>query len=446
MNYFELLKMQAEKHPDKTFLILDDQEYSYGEIWEKSQDLSKAMEDISGIQFIRQEDFLGQTLLFFAVEGAGGIPVILHSGMTDETVEELVQKNSVQGILWLQDGKIASKKFLSDGREIHEAKEDLSHVCMGALSSGSTGIPKLLYRTYESWADFFPVQNKIFEVKDSSRFFLQGSLGFTGNLNFFLAVLYEGGTVVTSDRMLVRTWGRLISMWKADVLYLVPSKLRLLMAGFCEKLPSVKMILAGSQTLSKKDLRAIHEKLERSRLILYYGASELSFITYIECDGINKNPADLGVPFPGISVKIGQDNLIYVDTPYGIQGAPRPCTVGDTGELDEQGHLLFYGRSQDWVNKCGYKISCTKIENRLREIPGVEDAVVLPVTDELRGQELAAFLVLAQDGCEKDVRKAIKDSFSNVEIPGHVCFIPEMPLNDRGKTDKERLLKYMSEK
>lgn len=28
-------------------------------------------------------------------------------------------------------------------------------ICMGALSSGSTSVPKVLYRTYESWAGFF---------------------------------------------------------------------------------------------------------------------------------------------------------------------------------------------------------------------------------------------------------------------------------------------------
>ncbi len=37
-------------------------------------------------------------------------------------------------------------------------------ICMGALSSGSTSVPKVLYRTYESWAGFFPIQNGIFNI------------------------------------------------------------------------------------------------------------------------------------------------------------------------------------------------------------------------------------------------------------------------------------------
>ncbi len=442
MNYFELLKIQAEKYHEKTFLILDDREYSYEEIFERSIELSRQLNDVHGVQLISDGGFLGQLLLFFAVQGAGGVPVILHGGLSQEGAARLAEKNPVQGLVQLENGKILYEAFDSNVTKNQKTAEDMTDVCMGALSSGSTGLPKLLYRSYESWGDFFPVQNKIFGVDETSRFFLQGSLGFTGNLNFLMSILYAGSAAITSDKIMVKTWGRLMKDYGADVLYLVPSKLRLLMAGYNGQLDSVKKILAGSQLLSKKDLRDIKENFKNARLILYYGASELSYITYVDSVKMNKNPGDLGVTFPGISVSIGEDSLIYVDTPYGVKGSPRPCTVGDTGEIDERGHLLFYGRSQDWVNKCGYKISCTKIENILLEIPGVEDAAVISAEDELRGQELAAFIVLDDRTSEEYARKSLKQRLSNVEIPGYVYFISEIPLNDRGKHDRSSLLKY----
>lgn len=33
---------------------------------------------------------------------------------------------------------------------------------MGVMTSGTTGSSKVLFRTMESWADYFPVQNKLF--------------------------------------------------------------------------------------------------------------------------------------------------------------------------------------------------------------------------------------------------------------------------------------------
>lgn len=72
-------------------------------------------------------------------------------------------------------------------------------------TSGSTDAPKILRRTFESWADFFPTQNKIFRVDESSRLFMHGDLNFTGNLNALLSILYAGGSVVTTDKFAPKT-------------------------------------------------------------------------------------------------------------------------------------------------------------------------------------------------------------------------------------------------
>ena len=83
-------------------------------------------------------------------------------------------------------------------------------------TSGSTVAPKIFRRTFESWADFFPTQNKIFRVDESSRLFMHGSLDFTGNLNAFLSILHAGGSVVTTDKFAPKTWLELIELSRAD--------------------------------------------------------------------------------------------------------------------------------------------------------------------------------------------------------------------------------------
>lgn len=61
---------------------------------------------------------------------------------------------------------------------------------MGAMTSGTTGRAKVLFRTYESWAGFFEEQNRVFGVTPDSCMFAQGSLAFTGNLNLYMGALY----------------------------------------------------------------------------------------------------------------------------------------------------------------------------------------------------------------------------------------------------------------
>ena len=176
----------------------------------------------------------------------------------------------------------------------------------------------------------------------------------------------------------------------------------------------------------------------QSKIFLYYGASELNYITYALCDDPKRNPANLGKPFPGIRLSV-KDGLVYVDTPYHVSGIGIPFTVKDTGCLNEDGELIFQGRREAWINKGGVKISITRIENALRKVPGIREAAVLRCRDDRRGDDLAAFLVKSPDAEEGEIRQSLRRYLKAVEVPSHVFFLKELPLNDRGKIDRKAL-------
>lgn len=71
---------------------------------------------------------------------------------------------------------------------------------MAVMTSGTSGENKLLFRTFESWYDYFPIQNEIFHITPESRLFMQGSLAFTGNMNLYMAQLSAGATILSEDR------------------------------------------------------------------------------------------------------------------------------------------------------------------------------------------------------------------------------------------------------
>lgn len=128
-----------------------------------------------------------------------------------------------------------------------------------------------------------------------------------------------------------------------------------------------------------------------------------------------------------------------MDTAYHVSGVTIPFTVRDAGWLNERGELMFEGRRDAWVNKGGVKLSTIRLENELRAIRGVREAVVLPYRDPLRGSALAAFLVKDVDREKREIRQSIRRRLKPIERPGRIVFLHEIPLNDRGKVDQQAI-------
>lgn len=435
-NYAALLCWQARRQPQKLALVIDNQEMTYGALWQQvvPMALEASALGVRGNVLVEAEDFLSQITSFLALQAVGARPILLHHGLKAQEVRDILGANSLQGIWRCLQGNAHVFEPSGLPERPHEEADIL-----GVLSSGSTGTPKVMYRTYLSWAGFFPVQDEIFHVDEDTVLFLQGSLSFTGNTNSWLSVLYEGGTVVTSRLTRCHVWEELMRRHRVDVLYLVPTKLQLLGRAMREPYAGLRTLFTGSQLLSPAMLRRLQQLFPKVTILLYYGASELNYITYAVCEDPERDSSNLGRPFPGIGVSVGEDGLIYVDTPYHVSGAKIPFTVKDTGYLNEKGELIFGGRRVAWINKGGVKLSTIRLELMLKALPGVDDAVVLPVRDALRGDAAAAFLVAEEGYDEQQVRRAVRHALKPVEVPDRIVFLPQIPLNDRGKVDRPAL-------
>ena len=433
-NFYELLAEKARLRPSHPCIAEDEAALSYGDFLRVVDGLAEKLPAKSGDAILVLADsFTRQAAAFFAAQKKGARPILLHHGLAPEEESAIFRERGLQGF-W----RVAESGASYEAQDLPQAFVDAGD-CLGVLTSGSTGTPKVMYRTYRSWAGFFPVQNGIFGVDENARIFLHGSLSFTGNLNAFLSVVFAGGAAITSAKLRVRSWASLMRTRRANVLYLVPAKLRLL-AAEKEPFSEVRSLFTGSQTVSDKLLARLTKLLPNARIVLYYGASELNYITYAALnESAPRDPRNLGRPFPGVGLSV-RDGKIYVDTAFHVSGVEIPFTVGDAGRLNDAGELIFEGRGDAYINKGGFKISAARIENLLRELPCVSDAVVLPIADENRGEELAAFLVRENGHDEPEIRRALTHALKPVEMPGRVIFLSEIPLNDRGKPDKKRLL------
>ncbi len=430
MDYRQLLSQWVAKQPDKVFLITEQGSFTYKAVAELAGAYGEQLKASGVVRhsvlLVRQTP-LEQLVCFLGAQEAGWVPILGHTDLSLPAAKELAAQRQIGWIDWggLECG--------AAGAPVPPAE-----VCMGVLSSGSTGLPKVMYRTYESWAGFFPEQNKRFRTTNDTVAFVEGSMSFTGNLSVFAGVLFAGGSLVVADSLYSRSWTRALARYNVSLLYLVPVKLKLLLRSLRGEYPAMQAVMAGSQLLDGQTAGALKQHFPNSEIFLYYGASELNYITWLTYEELLLHPMSVGRPCPGVKVTI-REGTIYVDTPYHVYGLEQPCTIEDQGYFDPEGYLIFLGRKGQIVNKGGLTISCARVEQALLRVPEVLDAVVVPCRDEKRGQELGACVVLQQGTELGAVRKALRTYLLPGEIPGRWKQVAALPLSAVGKVDGRKI-------
>jgi carnitine-CoA ligase len=76
---------------------------------------------------------------------------------------------------------------------------------------------------------------------------------------------------------------------------------------------------------------------------------------------------------------------------------------GDLVRRDERGLLYFVGRKKDMIRRSGENIAAAEVEAVLRSNSQILEVAVVPVPDELRGEEVKAYILLKPDVKREDL-------------------------------------------
>ena len=427
MTIIERLQQYKDLEPHKIALVVDEEQYTYGQLYDAilSMEFNNTSRIINLDQFndgpknkvllIQSPSFVEQLVQWLWGLYKGYIPMVCHNEMDAAYIDELAQIISVEGVPTSAD--------------------------FGVLTSGTTGRPKPLWRSESSWREFFDIQNNIFHINKDTKIFLHGSFSFTGVSNMVMAVLWSGGTVITTSSLRPIRWIQLIDKYHVDHIYALPTKLRLLVRHCKSKLDSISYIIGGSQVLDRQLMEQLELICPNMEFILYYGASELNYITYCTGKEWLDREGTVGRPFP--SVKIAEQNsVIYVTTKHHIEGIPDTYTVNDCGYIDSDGYLMFHGRRGDVINKGGYKISIPEMELYLQSLQGVSEVAVITINDEIRGEDFIAYMVLEDNTELSKIIECIHHERPSVEWPKAILEIPMIPLTECSKVDKRKLKEW----
>jgi len=114
---------------------------------------------------------------------------------------------------------------------------------------------------------------------------------------------------------------------------------------------------------------------------------------------------------------------------------------GDVFRRDADGAFFFVGRADDMFVCGGENIYPGEVESLLERHPGVQQACVVPVPDEIKGEKPFAFIVRAPGDSvgEAAVRQFALDNAPAYQHPRRVAFLDAMPLAGPNKVDRKLL-------
>jgi acetyl-CoA synthetase len=141
-------------------------------------------------------------------------------------------------------------------------------------------------------------------------------------------------------------------------------------------------------------------------------------------------------PWIGMTRGFWRDSQRYLDT-YWSQW-PGVWVHGDFAALDADGMWYILGRSDDTIKVAGKRLGPAEIESILIEHPRVMEVAVIGVPDEIKGNEVIAFVVLApgqqsDESLRRELFNLVTNSLGKPFAPREIVFVHDLPKTRNAK-------------
>ncbi|NWV02570.1 ACSF2 synthetase, partial [Ptilonorhynchus violaceus] len=227
----------------------------------------------------------------------------------------------------------------------------------------------------------------------------------------------------------------------------------------------------GGSSVPPEIMRAIMTKMNITDLVVAYGTTENSPVTFMgfRNDSMDRRTETVGYIFPHTEAKVVDQETgqsVPLNTPGELQirgycvmvgywndpdktneviTAEKWYKTGDLASLDEHGYCKIIGRCKDMIIRGGENIYPVELEQFLHTHPKVEEVQVVGVKDSRLGEEICACIRLkaGQDCTVEEIKSFCKGKISHFKIPRYVVFVGQYPLTLSGKIQKYKLREQM---
>ena len=343
------------------------------------------------------------------------------------------------------------------------------------FTSGSTGSPKGFRRHHQSWAESLQVCLDTFGADAASMVLAPGRFSHSLFLFGMILGIWSGAGVVVQDRFSVTRMIDTLRSGRTPCLVAVPSQLLLILELAARRslapIEGVRLILISGARWMRDRTAALQALFPKARIVEFYGASETSFIAWMDAQ-TDAPPHAVGVPFANVEIEIRHPQppqgigqifvrspmvfMDYVGTSPDHTAAVHEddwLSVRDMGYIDERGYLCLVGRESRMVVTQGKNLFPEEVEAVLLAMPQVAQASVLGVPDPLRGQQVVALLQMQETASDlpipfltaHDVLTRCRAHLESYKVPKQILVCTEWPFTASGKTDHHALAQWVQQ-
>ncbi|MCV7001553.1 AMP-binding protein [Mycolicibacterium alvei] len=292
-----------------------------------------------------------------------------------------------------------------------------------------------------------------------------------GALAIISALHSRGGTAVLQPQFDTAEALRLVTDERISLLHLAPVMLQGLLdeRGAHQVLGQVRTVVYSAAPMSPPTLRQALETMPHTGFLNLYGQTEAIVsglpreLHSLDTPEAERRLGSVGFPFPGVSVRIIDDNgldvppgqpgeiLVQSDSLFRGYWNDQPatlatlkdgwCHTGDVGRMDEYGLLYLVDRKKDVIISGGENVYSPEVEDALRGLDEVMDCAVVGAPDSRWGEAVTAVVVLRPDAqlTLDRVQERLRDTLARYKVPRRLAIVDELPVLPSGKIDKKRI-------
>jgi acyl-CoA synthetase (AMP-forming)/AMP-acid ligase II len=464
----DLLRASVERDASATALVeVGGPSLSYGELWDRAARVAGGLRG-TGIErgdrvALRIGNGIDWVLAFFGAQLLGAVVVPVNTRFTEDEAAYVVKDSEAAFTFGPQTAMPDG-----DATVVNDiAPDDLAAIF---YTSGTTGFPK---GAMTSHANFTANSENAFRCLSTDR--SEGPsistlvsvplFHVTGCNSQLIPMLELGGRVeILSGPLDLDGFFEAVGSHGVNQLVSVPAIYHAVMRHprfSTLDVSGVRWVSYGGAPIAESLVHQIKRAFPNARVGNGFGLTETSSLTtFLPHEEAAEHADSVGFAMPVVDVALDQPDA---DTGVGellvrgqnvVQGywsKPEATAqtfvegwlhTGDLGRIGDDGLLYIVDRKKDMINRGGENVYSIEVENALAGVPGVGEAAVLAVPDDMMGEKVGA-VVVPTDGSALDVDAMIaycRARLADFKVPQYVAVRHDpLPRNPAGKVLKAQL-------
>lgn len=463
-----MLRNRVESTPDVEAVVeIGARRLTYRELWDASARAAGGLL-AGGLAHgdrvaVRYPAGVNWVLAFWGTLMAGGIPVAVNIRLSPPEVEFVLADAGTTVDL-------TADTALPDAEPPAEIDTPgLDDIAGMFYTSGTTGNPKGVPTTHKAFLSNAETMTRLLglpaDIGPDMRTLISVPLfHVTGCNSQLLTAAYVGGTSVILPALDLPTLIESIAQERISFMVTVPAVYALLLRRpeFADAdVSSVRWVGYGGGAIAPSLVVSLKEAFPSSMVFNGYGMTEsASLMTGLPDSDAVKHADSVGYAVPVVDLAIDPTS----DDPHVGELLARGPNVlsaywnraeatataftdgwlhtGDVVRVDDAGRVHIVDRLKDIIIRGGENVSTLEVEYALVAAPGIIDAAVLGVPDDVMGEKVGA-IVVAADGGEVDVAALVehcRTRLADFKVPQYLAVTPgPLPRNAGGKLLKAKL-------